>query len=99
MRWLAREWVTAVERFIKLVILIVDIPEEPHLAARLNYGRSIKNEYRDRLVEIYLDRLIAVHGGANLVLSPLRLVAQDPRRQPLGILHPDASVTEVAARL
>lgn len=96
---LARERITVAERLIQLGILTVDIPEEPHLAVRFDYGRNINNEHWDGLCEIYLDRLIAVHGGENLVLSPFRPVAQDPRREPRRILYPDASVAEVAARL
>src|SRR5690242_21748468 len=78
---------------------MVYVWEEPDFSVRLDHGRRINNEHRDGLVEIYLDRLVAFHGRVDFIHGPLRLIAQNPRREPHRVLHANASMTEVAARL
>src|SRR5262249_61430657 len=63
-----------------------------------DYG-PVKNQYRNWMGQVDLLSRAAVHGCANALGIPARVVAQDPGRQIRGPLQPDAAMAEVPARL
>src|SRR5580704_18568623 len=95
---LTRVGVATCQRLFHRGIVFIYIPEKTHLAVRLDHGCSVEDEYGNGFVEIYLNRLIAVHRSIYFVRGPFRLIAQNPRRQPRGVLYTDASMAEVAPR-
>ena len=66
----------------------------------LGYDHSpVNNQYRNWMGQVDLLSRAAVHGCANALGIPARVVAQDPGRQIAGPLQPDTAMTEVPARL